>query len=209
MVGASSASAFGAVALAARSSTCTTPAGPNATTRPGGTTATAELHGVYAFIAVVEFWHGHVPGSFAFALRVRRLRLALDRLNTSRLTGAGRRLVDAVSLRLAVCEPVAASSDHADVVGTITADHLATRRVRHVRPHPEDVAALAGERLAEGRRSRRVRCDVVGTGAEGESRRVALPRMKARDREGGEGDRRVGRSSPARRASPHRARWPW
>ena len=79
MVGASSASAFGAVALAARSSTCTTPAGPNATTRPGGTTATAELHGVYAFIAVVEFWHGHAPGSFAFALRVRRLRLALGR----------------------------------------------------------------------------------------------------------------------------------
>lgn len=211
VVGASSATAFGAVALAARGSAAEfaetlvhevqhsklnavlelvhlhDAGGAErhyAPWRDDPRPLTGVLHGLYAFISVVEFWHGQAPGSFTFVLRVRQLRLALDSVDTSRLTEAGRRLVDAVSRRLAVCEPAAASSDHADVVGTITADHWATWRIRHVRPHPEDVAGLADEWLAGGRRSRRVRGDVVGTGARAESRRAALLRMKALDREG-------------------------
>jgi hypothetical protein len=144
---------------------------------------TGLLHGLYAFVSVAEFWHGQAPGSFALALRVRQLRLALDNVDTGRLTEDGRRLVAAVSRRLAVCEPAVASSGHADVVERITADHHATWRVRHVRPHPEDVSALAGDWLAGRRRSRRVRVEVVETGEPARSDRAALLTTRALDPE--------------------------
>ena len=142
---------------------------------------TGLLHGLYAFISVVEFWHGHAPGSFAFALRVRQLRLALDSLDASRLTAAGGRLVEAVSRRLAACERTASSSEHAEVVATIVADHRATWRMRHVEPHPEDVTALADEWLAGCRRSHRVRGAVTDTGRRADSSRTALLRAEVLD----------------------------
>ncbi|PSL52865.1 HEXXH motif-containing protein [Saccharothrix carnea] len=211
VVGASSAIAFGAVALSARASAAEfaetlvhelqhsklnavlelvhlhddgTVKRHYAPWRDDPRPLTGVLHGLYAFISVVEFWHGRAPASFALALRVRQLRLALDSLDTSRLTAAGKLLVDAVSRRLAVCEPAAAGSGHAHLVGMIIADHRATWRIRHVEPRPEDLAALADEWLAGRPRSRRVRGDVVAAGGRADSHRAALLRAKAPDSDG-------------------------
>lgn len=142
---------------------------------------TGVLHGLYAFVSVVEFWHGQSPGAFAPALRARQLRLALDGVAGCRLTGEGDRFVAAVSRRLAALEPDLAVSRHADVVDRITADHRATWLIRHVRPHSADVAALAEDWLAGRQRSAPVRAEVVGTGERVSSDRVALLRTRALD----------------------------
>ncbi|WP_033433373.1 HEXXH motif domain-containing protein [Saccharothrix syringae] len=140
---------------------------------------TGVLHGLYAFTGVVEFWQAQSPGSFAAALRARQLRLALAEVGTRRLTGEGRRFVAAVARRLAALEPDPAASPHAGVVDRITADHRAAWRVRHVRPHPADVAALADDWLAGRARSTRPRAEVVATGERVSTDRAALLRARA------------------------------
>jgi hypothetical protein len=111
------------------------------------------VHGVFAFTCGVEFWLAQEPVaqesealSMAFAVAHRRaqIRRAINTLKTSgHLTRPGEALVDAVSARLAVCEraPVAASLSR-----TVTAmidDHQILWRLRHARPSPETVAAVA------------------------------------------------------------------
>ncbi|MBY8849736.1 hypothetical protein K7G98_15165 [Saccharothrix sp. MB29] len=153
---------------------------------------TGVLHGLYAFVSVVEFWHGQSPGSFALALRARQLRLALDGLAGLRLTGMGRRLVAAVDRRLGACAPDPAASPFTDLVDRITADHRASWRVRHVRPRPEDVAVLADDWLAGRGPSAPVRGDVTAGTARAGAGRAALLRLRALDPAGFAATRRTG-----------------
>lgn len=114
---------------------------------------TGLLHGIYAFTAVVEFWHLQrdlVPthqargAHFTFAYRRHQVGEVVRTLRrTPELTELGRRFVAAVSLRLAACPPVDVPVDVAGSVETITAEHRVMWRLRHVRPDRDVVEALA------------------------------------------------------------------
>ncbi|MGW4208897.1 HEXXH motif domain-containing protein [Lentzea sp. NPDC004789] len=119
---------------------------------------TGLLHGIYAFTSVVEFWHLQrdlVPAQqsrrahFNFAYRHHQVSETVRTLRrTPRLTELGRRFVAAVSARLAVCPPVDVPDDVTAAVETITSDHRAVWRLRHVRPDRDVVVALAEAWLA-------------------------------------------------------------
>jgi HEXXH motif-containing protein len=114
---------------------------------------TGLLHGVYAFVAGVEFWlsqrdHLSEPearcAEFAFAYRRRQVRHAVDLLLASgRLTELGTRLVESASSRLAKCEREPVSNELSAIVETITMDHYALWRLCHVHPEPDVVERLA------------------------------------------------------------------
>jgi len=101
----------------------------------------------------VEFWHLQrdlVPpqqirrAHFNFAYRRHQVSEVVHTLRrTPRLTELGRRFVAAVSARLAACPQVDVPDDVAAAVGTITSDHRAVWRLRHVRPDRDVVVALA------------------------------------------------------------------
>ncbi|GHH44225.1 HEXXH motif domain-containing protein [Lentzea cavernae] len=114
---------------------------------------TGLLHGIYAFTTVVEFWYvqrelvpTHLVRSahFNFAYRHRQVGEVVRTLRrTPQLTELGRRFVAAVSLRLAACPPAGVPADVVDSVETITSEHRVLWRLRHVRPDPDVVEALA------------------------------------------------------------------
>lgn len=119
---------------------------------------TGVVHGVYAFTCGVEFWLAQEPTAqehearriaFDIAHRRAQVRRALTTLAAStQLTRPGEALIEAVSARLAVCEQVPV---HATLARTVTAmldDHQALWRLRHARPDPKTVNALATAWLA-------------------------------------------------------------
>ncbi|MCS7475776.1 HEXXH motif domain-containing protein [Umezawaea endophytica] len=144
------------------------------------------LHGIYAFVSVVEFWHvqrGLVPephsrrADLTFALRARQVRRAVDDLRgAAGLTDLGRRFVAGVSVRLAACETADVPEDVTAAVTGLLEDHYATWRLRHVRPRPADVAVLV-ERWSAGLAPSSplsVAGDVVASRERGETGRAAL-----------------------------------
>nr|WP_042186034.1 HEXXH motif domain-containing protein [Kibdelosporangium sp. MJ126-NF4]CEL17038.1 Transcriptional regulator [Kibdelosporangium sp. MJ126-NF4]CTQ91732.1 Transcriptional regulator [Kibdelosporangium sp. MJ126-NF4] len=112
------------------------------------------LHGIYAFVSVVEFWRDQrhhaadastsPEGDFAFAYRRLQVRTAVDALaSASELTEAGAQLVAAVSDRLAACERDAVSAELTETVALIEKDHWLTWRLRHVQPDDAYIRQLA------------------------------------------------------------------
>jgi HEXXH motif-containing protein len=113
---------------------------------------TGILHGIYAFIAVVEFMlvqrHSASESDasdveFTFARRRHQLRQTVDLLGSTReLTEQGRQLVAAVDQRLTRCEQVSVPNDVAQLVELITAGHRALWRLRFVQPDAAAVESL-------------------------------------------------------------------
>ncbi|WP_309111185.1 HEXXH motif-containing putative peptide modification protein [Saccharothrix sp.] len=114
---------------------------------------TALLHGVYAFCSVVEFWHVQrklvpeemaVRGEYAFVYRHRQVTEVLGVLRRlPELTEPGRRFAAGVAVRLAACSLDDARPEVVRAVECITDEHRALWRLRHVRPDPTAVRALA------------------------------------------------------------------
>ncbi|MCI2420108.1 HEXXH motif domain-containing protein [Saccharopolyspora sp. K220] len=118
------------------------------------------LHGIYAFMSVIEFWciqrrylrdaearRAH----FWFAYRRDQVRRALTDLESTReLTALGHELVQAVSRRVTACEQESVPDDLSALVADLTADHYATWRLRHMRSDAPTVEAVATSWL-EGR----------------------------------------------------------
>ncbi|MFL6119481.1 aKG-HExxH-type peptide beta-hydroxylase [Actinophytocola sp.] len=132
---------------------------------------TGLLHGIYAFVSTVEFWHvqrGCAPdkrrATFSFIRTHRQVRLVVDDLRADPgLTGPGRALVESVARRLTRCavdDDVPAEMTGA--VDTSIVDHRARWRLRHVRPDDADVdAALAAWRARTAMPAVRQKYDVI------------------------------------------------
>jgi HEXXH motif-containing protein len=150
---------------------------------------TSVLHGIYAFLSVVEFWHVQrdlVPDSesrragFAFVLRLRQVRAAVDslRANTD-LTDLGRAFVAGASVRLAECETARIPAELDETVADLLAEHRTSWRARHVRPCSADISVLADAWVRGVPCPSAVRTEVVpGEVGERSGRRVLLE-MKA------------------------------
>ncbi|XVS62384.1 aKG-HExxH-type peptide beta-hydroxylase [Actinosynnema sp. CA-299493] len=149
------------------------------------------LHGVYAFVSVVEFWHVQrdlAPAAlarraeFTLAYRARQVGRAVDGLRSSvELTDLGREFVAAVAVRLAACRPVDSPPEVAAAVEEITAEHATTWRLRHVRPDPRAVgdavaAWLDGRPPGQGGHG-----SVVPAAGSGESLLAALLKLRVLD----------------------------
>ncbi len=150
------------------------------------------LHGVYAFVSVVEFWHGQrglVPASLArraefnLAYRARQVGVAVAGMRgLTQFTDLGREFVAAVAVRLAACEPVDVPPETATAVADLTTEHSIAWRLRHVRPDPLRVAAVVAAWL-DGRAAPEAvpAGEVVPTAASGESLLAALLRLRVLD----------------------------
>src|SRR5207248_2547719 len=111
------------------------------------------LHGIYAFVAVAEFWlvrgdeAGATTGEFLLAHRRQQVAWALDSLagEIDGITDHGAELVAAVRRRLAAClrEPV--DTELIAVADRMIVDHHAGWRLRNVRPDEAGVAALVND----------------------------------------------------------------
>ncbi|MDU0289154.1 aKG-HExxH-type peptide beta-hydroxylase [Saccharothrix longispora] len=148
------------------------------------------LHGIYAFVSVVEFWHvqrGRVPApltrraEFSLALRAHQVGTAIAGLRgAAELTDLGRRFAAAVSVRLAACDTGDLPTDLVATVADLTAEHAATWRLRHVRPDDDAVAGAVDDWLARRPMSGAFgRGEVVPTAAAGDSLLAALLRLRA------------------------------
>jgi HEXXH motif-containing protein len=110
------------------------------------------LHGVYAFMSVVEFWAVHkcrVPSAeipraeFAFHHRRVQLNRVIETVYSHpALTDLGREFVGAVEKRLAAHSLTEVSPDVVTTVGRLVDDHGATWRMRHIRPCQRSVERL-------------------------------------------------------------------
>ncbi len=114
--------------------------------------ASGMLHGLYAFIAVAEFWlarhdetdqHTAMRG-FELAYRRQQLRWALDSLAAPAdgLTDLGTALVGGIRDRLAMCEREPVAAELAAVAQRLILDHYAGWRLRNIRPDNDSVTAL-------------------------------------------------------------------
>lgn len=112
------------------------------------------LHGIYAFVSVVEFWRiEHEQPSepelsraaqFAFAHRRNQVREAVDAARSApELTELGRQLVETASERLTVCESVEVPADLLEVVRQMSDDNRITWRLRHARYDDTAIRCLA------------------------------------------------------------------
>lgn len=112
------------------------------------------LHGVYAFVSVVEFWRDqreHVTdeserrtANFVFACRRHQVRRAVDALrSTPDLTEVGSQLVAAATDRLALCEAETTPAELADAVALMEEDHWVMWRLQHLRPDKVHIGLLA------------------------------------------------------------------
>ncbi len=147
------------------------------------------LHGIYAFTAVVEFWHVQRDlvspaesrrAHFAFALRRGQVRAAVDSLRgNTRLTDLGRAFVAAASVRLSVCETAPVADDLAGTVADLLAEHQVAWRLHHVRPEPTDVQTVADAWVSGAPCPRRVRGEVVPSRVTTAQTRSALLQMRA------------------------------
>lgn len=112
------------------------------------------LHGIYAFVSVVEFWRIERdlltdPGEsraaqFAFAHRRHQVREAVESIRSvPELTEQGQRLVDVVSGRLAECEAEHVPEEMLQIVRQMADDSRATWRLRHMRHDTAVIQELA------------------------------------------------------------------
>jgi HEXXH motif-containing protein len=132
------------------------------------------LHGIYAFTAVVEFWHVQrdlVPRAesrrarFSFALRRGQVRAAIESLRgDTRLTDLGRAFVAGASVRLSVCESAPVADDLASTVADLLDEHRVAWQLQHLRPSPDQVEAVADAWLRGERCPGPVRSEVVPSG---------------------------------------------
>ncbi|MGP4014590.1 HEXXH motif domain-containing protein [Saccharopolyspora sp. 5N708] len=116
------------------------------------------LQGVYAFFGVTMFWRALAHASPGFADRRAAFEFAYWRNATwrtlqvlrddSALTTAGHRFVNGIAERLGPWQDEPLPAEAADTAAALAADHYAGWRIRHVRPHPETVAAVAEAWLA-------------------------------------------------------------
>ncbi|MEU4765271.1 HEXXH motif-containing putative peptide modification protein [Actinosynnema sp. NPDC023794] len=146
------------------------------------------LHGIYAFVSVVEFWHaqrGLAPAAparraeFTLAYRARQVERAVDGLRGAvELTDLGRDFVAAVAVRLAACGPVDSSPEVAATVEEITAEHATTWRLRHVRPDPGAVGDAVAAWLDGRPPGRGGPGSVVPAAGSGESLLTALLKLR-------------------------------
>ncbi len=146
--------------------------------RPDPRPAGALLHGIFAHLAVADFWRiyrGVAPGREQLLAHVEFARWLRQTHHAARLlaghdalTSAGRRLLAQVTARLTewLTEPVPGSA--LKLAEEASADHLSCWRLRNLSPDPDDVERLARDWL-EGRQARgivrtRVRVDPLTAG---------------------------------------------
>jgi HEXXH motif-containing protein len=109
------------------------------------------LHGIYAFMSVVEYWreqrHAEEDrrrADFKFRYRREQVRAALRVVDAMpEVTEFGVRLLDAVRTRLAACDAEAMSDELAEAVTLTMAEHRLSWRLRHLVPpdaYVEDAA---------------------------------------------------------------------
>lgn len=147
------------------------------------------LHGIYAFTAVVEFWHVQRDlvspaearrACFSFALRRGQVRAAVDSLRgNTRLTDLGRAFVAAASVRLSVCETAPVPDDLAAIVADLLAEHRAAWRMHHLRPEPADVETIAQAWTRGAPCPGRARSQIVPSGTSVTRTRGVLLEMRA------------------------------
>jgi HEXXH motif-containing protein len=117
------------------------------------------LQGLYAFFGVTAFWRALSTAGgadsrradFEFAYWRRQSWHTLQALRTDEvLTAAGRRFLDGMAERLQPWQQEAVPAQARELAEATAKDHLAGWRVRHLRPAPVQVAALA-EAWSNGR----------------------------------------------------------
>ncbi|WP_410567698.1 aKG-HExxH-type peptide beta-hydroxylase [Amycolatopsis sp. cmx-4-61] len=109
------------------------------------------LHGIYAFFGVTAFWRalataepGNALASFEFALwRTAAWRTLQQVHDDQSLTRTGRRFLDGVAEELAPWQEEPVAAEPAAWATRAAVDHYATWRLRHLRPDPRIVSALA------------------------------------------------------------------
>jgi HEXXH motif-containing protein len=118
------------------------------------------LHGVYAFFGVTQFWRAAASADteargralFEFAYWRAGTWRTLKALRIDRsLTAAGRRFVDGIAQRLGPWQSEPVPTEIGALADAAASDHYAGWRLRHIRPKPDVVAALA-ESWLSGRR---------------------------------------------------------
>ncbi len=112
---------------------------------------TGMLHGIYAFVAVAEFWLAQgdagdtdaTTADFLLAYRREQIRWALDSLAVADgLTDLGAELVAGVQRRLAACDQKRVEPELTAIAERLVADHYACWRLRNIQPDDGTVAAL-------------------------------------------------------------------
>jgi HEXXH motif-containing protein len=111
------------------------------------------LHGVFAFVAIAEFWAVHrdmTKGSdadlanFEFALWRRQLSTVLDAIrNDQALTETGSRFLARIGERVDLLNTLQVPPEIAVLADTAARDHVAAWRACHLRPDEDWVRALA------------------------------------------------------------------
>jgi HEXXH motif-containing protein len=126
--------------------------------RPDPRPAGALLHGIFAHMAVTDFWRVHrrvtsdqkrLVANVEFARWLRQTHYAATLLDGhDALTGAGRQLLAQVRARLTdwLGEPVPGPA--LELAEEASADHLACWRLRNLGPDPDDIERLARDWLA-------------------------------------------------------------
>lgn len=103
------------------------------------------LHGIYAFVAVAEFWlaHGGTAYEFHLAYRRQQVRWALNSVvSADGLTELGAELIAGVDRRLVACERAPVSPELDTIVEQMIIDHYACWRIRNIQVDPTETAAL-------------------------------------------------------------------
>lgn len=116
------------------------------------------LHGIYAFMSVVEFWRAQrhaEPGDrradFKFLYHREQVRAAVRAVAAMpELSESGNRLVAAVQRRLARCDDETVPAELAETVALLLAEHRLSWRLRHLSPPDAHVADLARRWQAGG-----------------------------------------------------------
>jgi HEXXH motif-containing protein len=133
--------------------------------RPDPRPADALLHGIFAHLAVADFWRVHrsvAPGRDQLVADVEFARWLRQTYHAARLldgcgglTAAGRQVLAEVTARLAewLDEPVPGPATK--LAEETSADHLGCWRLRNLKPVPADVERLASDWMA-GRPARAV-----------------------------------------------------
>lgn len=118
------------------------------------------LHGVYAFFGVARFWRAAAQEDtparrralFEFAYWRAATWQALHTLRGDpALTDAGRRFTDGMAKQLGPWQNERLPADITALASAAGRDHYAAWRMRHLRPNPATVTALAKSWLAGGR----------------------------------------------------------
>jgi HEXXH motif-containing protein len=116
------------------------------------------LHGIYAFMSVVEFWRtqrhddpGDRRADFKFLYHREQVRATVHAVAAMpELTEYGARLVAAVRSRLALCDNEVVPDELAQTVALLLAEHRLSWRLRHLSPPDGHVEDLTRRWLADG-----------------------------------------------------------